>query len=470
MAGVAPVRRGAGVIRRLINRVLRRRSLRASVRHEPQRHRAAELGVDPELVLSAAVRTCETLHKAGFKAFVVGGGVRDLLAGMRPKDFDVATDATPQDVVKLFRRARLIGRRFQIVHVMFGRDMIEVSTFRALQTNAETDDHGRVLRDNVWGTQEEDAARRDFTINALYYDPVAGEVLDYHDGVRDMKRKLLRMIGDPDTRYREDPVRMLRVARFAAKLGFEIEPRTRKPLRELAPLISNVPKARLFDEMLKLLMSGNAMACLHELRRAGLHHGLLPLLDVILEQPDGERFVTAALRRTDERIAQGKGVSPGFLFASLLWQEVNRHWTRLLGEGEHRIPALMAAIDIVLDAQAGELAIQKRHAADMREIWSLQPRFERRNGQAPFRLIEHLRFRAAYDFMLLRCEVGEVDAELGRWWQDFADGDPGQRQSLSTADGAGPRARRPRARRSRGRSRQGERPDAPEIPPDGQLD
>ncbi|MEZ5660626.1 MAG: polynucleotide adenylyltransferase PcnB [Burkholderiaceae bacterium] len=458
------------MIRRLIGRVLRRRSLRAVVRHEPRRYRASELGIDVEQVLPAAVRTCDTLHKAGFKAYVVGGGVRDLLAGAQPKDFDVATDATPQDVVKLFRRARLIGRRFQIVHVMFGRDMIEVSTFRALQTNAETDDHGRVLRDNVWGTQEEDATRRDFTINALYYDPVGGEILDYHDGVRDMKKRVIRMIGDPATRYREDPVRMLRVARFAAKLNFEIEARTRKPLRELAPLISNVPKARLFDEMLKLLMSGNALACVQELRQAGLHHGLLPLLDVILEQPDGERFVTAALQRTDARIAQGKGVSPGFLFAALLWQEVARHWQRLMAEGEHRIPALMAAIDIVLDVQAGELAIQKRHTADMREIWSLQPRFERRNGQAPFRLLEHLRFRAAYDFMLLRCEVGEVEAELGQWWQTFADSDAAERHTLLMRDSAGPRAKRgPRRGRGRGRGRTGGN-DHPAVPPDGQLD
>lgn len=458
------------MIRRLIGRVLRRRSLRAAIRHEPRHYRAAELGIDAEQVLPAAVRTCETLHKAGFKAYVVGGGVRDLLAKARPKDFDVATDATPQDIVGLFRRARVIGRRFQIVHVMFGRDMIEVSTFRALQPNAETDDHGRVLRDNEWGSQEEDAARRDFTINALYLDPVAGEVLDYHDGVRDMQRGIIRMIGDPETRYREDPVRMLRVARFAGKLGFEIEAKTRKPLQSLAPLISNVPKARLFDEMLKLLMSGNAQACLHELRRAGLHHGLLPLLDVILEQPDGERFVTAALRRTDERIAQGKGVSPGFLFAALLWQEVNRHWQRLLADGEHTIPALMTAVDGVLEAQAGQLAIQKRFTADMREIWAMQPRFERRNGQAPFRLLEHLRFRAAYDFMLLRCETGEIDPEVGRWWTAFTESDGADRHALLAEQSSGPRARNSRNRRG-GRRRGGRRSTdlpEPELPPDAE--
>ncbi len=416
---------------------------------EPRRYRATDLGISPSEVSSAAMRTCETLQQAGFKAFVVGGGVRDLIAGLKPKDFDVSTDATPEQVVKLFRRARLIGRRFQIVHVIFGRETIEVSTFRSLQTNAETDDHGRVLRDNVWGTQTNDAARRDFSINALYYDPIGDEILDFHDGVADMRNKVIRMIGDPATRYREDPVRMLRTARFAAKLSFEVEPATRAPMLELAPLISNVPKARLFDEMLKLLMSGNALDCLHELRRAGLHHGLLPLLDVILEQPDGERFISAALSRTDERIARRKRVSPGFLFGTLLWQQVTQRWEQGVAAGEHKIPALMEAIDSVLDEQAGQLAIQKRFTADMREIWSLQPRFEKRSGQAPYRLIEHMRFRAAYDFLLLRCATGNADEALGKWWTDFLDGDPIARETLvNNAPSAGAR-RRPRNRRRR---------------------
>lgn len=416
---------------------------------QPRRYRATDLGINPSEVSSAAMRTCETLQQAGFKAFVVGGGVRDLIAGLKPKDFDVSTDATPEQVVKLFRRARLIGRRFQIVHVIFGRETIEVSTFRSLQTNAETDDHGRVLRDNVWGSQTDDAARRDFSINALYYDPIGDEILDFHNGVADMRNKVIRMIGDPATRYREDPVRMLRTARFAAKLSFEVEPATRAPMLELAPLISNVPKARLFDEMLKLLMSGNALDCLHELRRAGLHHGLLPLLDVILEQPDGERFISAALSRTDERIARGKTVSPGFLFGTLLWQQVNQRWEQRVAAGEHKIPALMEAIDSVLDEQAGQLAIQKRFTADMREIWSLQPRFEKRAGQAPYRLIEHMRFRAAYDFLLLRCATGNADEALGKWWTDFLDGDPVARETLVNNAPSAAGRRRPRNRRRR---------------------
>ncbi|MEZ5741872.1 MAG: polynucleotide adenylyltransferase PcnB [Burkholderiaceae bacterium] len=440
------------MIRKFINRMLRRKGPHASVRKHARRHRASDLGISHTSVSSAALRTCEGLQKAGFKAYVVGGGVRDLLIDARPKDFDVATDATPQDVNKLFRRSRIIGRRFQIVHVIFGRETIEVSTFRALQTDAETDAHGRVLRDNVWGNQEEDAARRDFTINALYYDPIAEEVLDYHDGVRDMQKRVMRMIGDPETRYREDPVRMLRVARFAAKLGFEIETKTARPMQSLAPLIKNVPSARLFDEMLKLLMSGSALDCLHQLRKAGLHHGLLPLLDVILEQPDGERFITAALAKTDERIRAEKSVSPGFLFATLLWQTVKTRWQANEKAGEHQVPALMMAIDTVLDDQAGQLAIQKRFTADMREIWSMQPRFERRHGQAPYRLIEHIRFRAAYDFFLLRGECGELDPALCKWWVDFAEGDAGSRHDLMAkkSDDGG---RSGTSSRSRSRSR-----------------
>ena len=269
-------------------------------------------GINPALISRNAIRVTEGLQQAGHRAFIVGGAVRDLLLGIAPKDFDVATDATPEQVQKLFRRARIIGRRFQIVHVQFGQEIIETSTFRALvdppaadaapprrlkrdeldrRTHA-VDASGRVLRDNVWGEQHEDATRRDFTINAMYYDPATQTVLDYHNGMADMRARLLRMIGDPATRYREDPVRMLRVVRFAAKLDFEIEDATRAPIKEMADLINNVPAARLFDEMLKLMLSGHALACLQRLRKEGLHHGLLPLLDVVLEQPHGEKFIT----------------------------------------------------------------------------------------------------------------------------------------------------------------------------------
>ncbi len=443
------------MIRKLIDRILNRKTPRGAVRGRPKSYPGAAHGVRIEDVSDAAMRTCRTLQQAGFKAWVVGGGVRDLMLGLKPKDFDVATDATPDQVRGLFRRSRIIGRRFQIVHVMFGRETIEVSTFRAVQDEAETDEHGRVLRDNVWGTQAEDAARRDFTINALYYDPVADTILDYHNGVRDLERRTLRMIGDPTARFREDPVRMLRVARFTGKLGFRIEPKTRKPIRELAGLVHNVPAARLFDEMLKLLLSGHAMACLQELRREGLHQGLLPMLDLILGQPDDERFVTAALDATDARVRAGKTTSPGFLFAALLWQPVRVRWQAGVARGEHSIPALGAAIDSVLDEQAERIAIQRRFIADMREIWMTQARFERRVGRSPHTLITHPRFRAAWDFLRLRCQSGEAPAELADWWRVFSEADADAREAMQ--------ARLPRAASGatkKRRRRSGSRPGA----------
>ena len=446
------------MIKRVIERVqtLFKRKPKRSAR-EPKRIPTNEHCINPELVPRSALRVCETLQKAGYRAYIVGGAVRDLLLDVAPKDFDVATDATPEQVKAHFRRAIIIGRRFKLVHVMFGQETIEVSTFRAL-VNADRliDQHGRVLADNLFGEQHEDSARRDFTINALYYDPTSAEVLDYHDGVKDLRQRRLRMIGDPAERYREDPVRMLRAVRFAAKLGFAIDEATREPIHRMAELINNVPAARLFDEMLKLLMSGHSVACITRLRAEGLHHGLLPLLDVILEQPAGERFVMLALSRTDERVQAGKSVSPGFLFATLLWHDVLVKWNTRLARGEHRIPALHLAIDETIDAQTEKLAIQRRFVADMREIWTLQPRFERRTGRSPYRLIEHLRFRAGYDFLLLRAAADEVPLALGDWWTRFSQAGPEEREQLiieasreSSSVAAAPNRRR---RRRRGRS------------------
>ncbi|NHZ34616.1 polynucleotide adenylyltransferase PcnB [Massilia rubra] len=415
----------------------------------------AEHGIDPKLLSSNAIRVTQTLQEAGFKAFVVGGAVRDLLLSVKPKDFDIATDATPEQVKRLFRRAFIIGKRFQIVHVMFGSDLLEVTTFRgAGESSAPKDEHGRVLRDNNFGPQHEDAMRRDFTINAMYYDPATQVVLDYHGGIADIRDKTLRIIGQPEARYREDPVRLLRVVRFAARLGFTIEPHTREPIPVMAPLINNVPAARVFDEMLKLLMSGHALACLQQLRKEGLHHGLLPLLDVVLEQPIGMKFVTLALESTDNRIKAGKGVSPGFLFASLLWHQVVEKWTAYRAAGESPIPALHLAADDVLDSQTEKLALQRKIGSDMRDIWSMQPRFERRNGKAPYKLLEHPRFRAGYDFLLLRCESGEIEMEIGEWWTAFYDGDAVERENLLTNAGAAPAgAKRKRAPRRAPRSR-----------------
>jgi len=444
------------MIRRLVQRVQDKvQTLLAGkprTRRTPKRIGAEQHGIDRALVSKAALRTCETLQAAGYRAYIVGGAVRDLLLGIAPKDFDVATDATPEQIKSHFRRAIIIGRRFRLVHVMFGSETIETSTFRALaNADRETDAHGRVLADNAFGAQHEDAARRDFTVNAMYYDPTKQEVLDYHDGLRDVRKRRLRIIGDPEARYREDPVRMLRAVRFAAKLGFEIDPQTRAPIGRLASLIENVPAARLFDEMLKLLTSGHAVGCIERLRAEGLHHGLLPMLDVILDQPAGLRFVMLALSRTDERVRAGKHIAPGFLFATLLWNEVLAQWERAVAAGEPRLPALDAAIDRVLDAQTEKLAIQRRYSADMREIWMMQPRFERRHGQAPLRLIEHLRLRAGYDFLLLRCDCGEVPAELGQWWTEFLEADAPTRTRMTQQRPEASATPAPRRRRRGGR-------------------
>jgi poly(A) polymerase len=412
-------------------------------------------GIGRDAISYGSRKTCETLQERGFAAYVVGGAVRDLLLGLRPKDFDVATDASPEDVHKVFRRSRLIGRRFKLVHVLFGEETVEVSTFRA-RVASETDEHGRVLRDNIYGTLEDDAIRRDFTINALYYDPTSETILDYHDGMRDLERKSVRIVGDARARYREDPIRMLRAVRFAAKTGFEIDERTRKPIRELAHLIENVPPSRVYEEMQKLLLSGNAAKALARLRSEGLHHGLLPLLDVIFEQPMGERFVQLALEETDNRIRTGKGVSPAFLFAALLWNEVLAAWKKAQGGGLKPIPALFKAMDTVLDIQTDKLAIPRRFTAVMKEIWALQPRFEQRSGRRPFALVAHERFRAGYDFLVLRCASGEAPTELAQWWEKFQQEGEGQRQAMLLAPQPGEHKRRRRRRRGR---------KAPELPP-----
>jgi poly(A) polymerase len=436
------------VIRKLISRVFGGKKA-APGKLEPAVIPVASHGITRDRVSSGSRRVCETLQSHGHKAYVVGGAVRDLLIGAEPKDFDVATDATPEQIRRYFRRSRIIGRRFQIVHVMMGQETLEVTTFRGmLGDDAKTDEHGRVLHDNVFGSQAEDAARRDFTANALYYDPATEAVVDYHHGVADLKQKTLRMIGEPRKRYREDPVRMLRAVRLAAKLGLLIDPAARKPIREMAELLENVPPARLFDEMLKLLTSGHSVKCLTQLREEGLHHGLLPLLDVILEQPMGEKFVMLSLGNTDARVKQGKPISPGFLFATLLWHEVLAQWDKIKGKGElSNIPALYAAMDDVLDSQAEKLAITRRIAGDIKEIWALQPRFESRAGKRPYALLEQPRFRAAYDFLVLRAEAGEIDGELGRWWTEFQNADGEARAALLQPEKAGDKKRRRRRRK-----------------------
>ncbi|HUG24841.1 polynucleotide adenylyltransferase PcnB [Piscinibacter sp.] len=468
--------------------------------------------IDLSLVDAHAIKVVRSLADAGFEAYIVGGAVRDLLLGLRPKDFDVATNATPEEVKGLFRRAFIIGRRFRIVHVVFGRgrehEVIEVSTFRAMMDSAAAnlvsgnektsktemagkthvvDAEGRVLRDNVWGPMIEDAARRDFTVNAMYYDPQREIVVDYHGGIKDSKKKLLRMIGDPATRYREDPVRIIRVVRFAAKLGFEIEPKTRAPIQAMAALLDNVPQSRMFDEMIKLLQTGHSLASLEELRKQGLHRGVFPILDVVLDEAhrhDGrEKFVQLALADTDRRVLEDKPVAPSFMLACMLWHDVLDGWTRLKKQGEPSFPALQQAIDAVFDARIGDISGRGKLAADMREIWMMQPRFERRVGNGPFTLVEQPRFRAGFDFLRLRADSGEVDAALGEWWEDFSLADADERRRLMDSARAQEPARRspaqpadaataseaggePARKRRRRRRKPAAAPDGPPAPSD----
>ena len=425
-------------------------------------------GIDRRYVSRHAIKVCEVLQHEGYQAYIVGGAVRDLIVGLEPKDFDVATNATPEQVRPLFRRARIIGRRFQLVHVVFGQEIIETSTFRAPASESQaTDENGRILRDNEFGTHAQDAARRDFTINALYYDPTTEDVIDYHQGVVDLKHRVVRMIGDPRTRYREDPVRMLRAVRFAVKLNGKIDPASEEPLQSMAGLIENVPASRLFDEMLKLLTCGHAMDCLQRLRQDGLHQGMLPLLDVVLEQPSGAAFIELALDRTDHRVRAGKTVSPSFLFAALLWRQVELRWQQLQKQGEVGIPALMQAADSVLDEQTEKLAIQKRFSADMREIWFMQPRFDRRLPKSIWRMIEQPRFRAAVDFLQLRAAAGDFDSVLAQWWMDLANADDSGKADMIEELNNLPRetaagAPRPRRRRRSPRTVVGQQ-DAPFV-------
>ena len=414
-------------------------------------------GIDPSLVDDRALSVVRTLQDAGYEAYVVGGAVRDLLLGLRPKDFDVATDATPEEVKALFRRAFIIGRRFRIVHVVYGRgrehEVIEVSTFRAhldnraaeqVKGNERTskselagmkhavDSSGRVLRDNVWGPQDEDATRRDFTVNAMYYDPESQYLVDYHGGMQDSNKKVLRMIGDPVARYREDPVRIIRAVRFAAKLsqlGFKLETKTAKPLAAMLGLLADVPQSRLFDEMLKLLQTGHALASIEQLQKLGLQKGIYPLLDVVVERADSP-FVKAALVDTDRRVGEGKPVAPSFLLACVLWADVKLGWDQRLANRVPPFPALQESIDEVFEARIGDVSGRGKLAADMREIWMMQPRFDKRIGSTAFSLVEQARFRAGFDFLRLRAEVSEVELALADWWQEFSMADDAAREDL----------------------------------------
>jgi poly(A) polymerase len=428
------------MIRKFIQRILHKRP-----KDTCQTVRAKSVNVRRKQISSGALKVVTKLQEQGYAAYIVGGAVRDAMLGQNPKDFDVATSARPEEVKRLFSRARIIGKRFRIVHVPFRDEIVEVTTFRG-DSNTQTDATGRILRDNTYGSIEEDAARRDFTINALYYDPQKEEILDFHNGVSDLKARRLVMIGNPSKRYREDPVRILRAIRLAAKLHIDIDKATRNAIADCADLLHNIPSARLFDETLKMLYSGESLRCMMMLREEDLLDDFFPLFETLLSQPESRVFLESALRNTDTRIHQDKSVSVAFLFGTLLWYEVMAHWEAHLAAGEHRTPALFTAMDEVLEIQAEKLAIPRRFAGQMKEIWMLQPRFEQQTPGRVHRLLSHPRFRAGYDFLLLRAEANNTLQPLAQWWTEIQHVSPEEQAAMIQA--LTPPKKRQRRRRS----------------------
>ncbi len=404
-------------------------------------------------ISESALKVMARLRKAGFQAYLVGGAVRDLLLGGHPKDFDVATDATPEAVDDLFRNARIIGRRFRIVHVRFGREVIEVTTFRGHHSDDDTGAHaqqsesGVLLRDNVYGTLEEDAVRRDLTVNALYYDAGKFEVFDHVGGLEDLEDRLIRVIGDPKQRYTEDPVRMLRVLRFAAKLDFDIEANTADAIDDCAHLLADIPAARLFDEFLKLFMAGYARSTLDDLLEFDLLKYLFPEASELLNEDDTAlALVRGAMSNTDERIAAGKSVTPAFLLAALLWPETQREALGQEEDGVAPLVAINSAGQLTVSEAVRHISIPRRFSQPMREIWEFQPRLGRRKGRKAAELVDHRRFRAAYDFLLLREAAGEDTGGLGEFWTEIQ-ALPFEERLKLTGAGRG-RKRKPRTRRS----------------------
>ena len=383
-----------------------------------------EHGISRDQIDNHALKVLYRLHNAGFQAYLVGGGVRDLLLGLEPKDFDIATDATPEEVRKLFRNCRLIGRRFRLAHIHFGRDIIEVATFRGDHSprnkDGVLDNSGRILRDNVYGTLEEDVWRRDFKVNALYYNIADFSVVDFTDAMSDINDRTMRMIGDPETRYREDPVRMLRAVRFAAKLDFTIDKESDDPIHKLAPVLAEIPAARLFDEAIKLFHSGNGVKSFELLRHYGLLEVLFPQTEAALKQDvEYEVFLIKVLQSTDRRIMEGKPVNPAFVFAALLWQPIisNAQW--FLNDGLPVNVALQKAIDKVLPGQLRITSMPKRLSMIMKDIWFMQDRLRHHSGKRAFSVFSHQRFRAAYDFLCLRAAAGEDVAKDCKFWTDL---------------------------------------------------
>ena len=379
--------------------------------------------IDPTALSKSAVAVVARLCENNHSAFIVGGAVRDLLLGKRPKDFDVATDATPEQIVALFRGARIIGRRFQIVHVRMGREIIEVTTFRGHHGGdtskiAAKSNKGLLLRDNVYGTLDQDAARRDLTINALYLDPLQHLILDDLNGIEDIKKRTIRIIGDPAGRYREDPVRMLRVARFAAKLGFSVDPATQEAIGECRHLLADIPSARLFDEAIKLFMSGHAAETFEQLRRHDLLETLFPEAVDALDLEGAQELITQAMKNTDGRIARDKPVTPAFLFAALLWPAVALRSDEIVRAGNADGTPVNAAGQEILARSLQRVSIPKRFSIPMREIWELQPRLDKCSPKRAKSILALRRFRAAFDLLLLRRDQDEELSGAVKFWEE----------------------------------------------------
>ena len=397
--------------------------------------------VSRRFISNNALKVINRLNSQGYEAYLVGGCVRDLYLDLHPKDFDVATNASPEDVRRLFRNSRLIGRRFKLVHILFGREMIEVATFRAKhEQHHERDkshhsESGRILRDNVYGSMEDDALRRDFTVNALYYDGRDFSVVDFCHGVDDIHNGILRLIGDPVTRYHEDPVRMLRAIRFAAKLNFNMAPETEQPIRELANLLRDIPPARLFDEALKLLQSGQGVATFELLRKYQLFEPMFPATEQCLNEQHqhARELIVEALKSTDRRVKNSRPVTPAFLFAALLWPPMRMLAKDLIQQGMPPVPAFQQASMVVITNQCNHIAIPRRFSMMVRDIWDLQARLERRQPKQIEAILRHPKFRAGYDFLLLREQAGEHLSSVGHWWTDIQELDEHSRHSMIQA-------------------------------------
>lgn len=405
------------------------------------------------------------LKKAGFEAYLVGGCVRDLLLGREPKDFDVATNASPEQVKQIFRNCRIIGRRFRLAHVFFGREIIEVATFRGSEPEDSEQqvvhEDGRLLRDNVFGTLEQDVWRRDFTVNALYYNIRDFSVVDYTGGMQDHAAAMLRLIGDPSVRYREDPVRMLRAVRFAAKLGFTLHPDTENPIHELHPLLKSIPSARLYDEVLKLFLSGYGLQTFEMLRHYGLFGILFPETERCLQsqQHDFPRmFLIRALENSDRRFNDGKTLTPYFLLAALLWEPLQFAVQKRLAHGENETLAYQNAANEILTRQIKITAMPRHITQSMRDVWFLQNKFSRTVGVRPYRLLEQVKFRAAFDFLQLRAETGGADPELVNWWTTFQEADEETRRQMT----APPKTSNGKPRRKTNHYRSRSKPKTPQ--------